>query len=389
MRILFYQHQYPAFGGIETVTTLLANRFAQDGHAVKIVSFLAKDGTSLLSKLHEGVRWERLPEEFPDATRNQGRLQQILAEFVPDYIIFQDSYAPIDGLLFSVVRGRVPVCVVEHSMPRVAFECSINFGSMRSFIKSSVIRLMSPYFRRKRAAVVRGRRRMLYQAATKYIFLSDRYIDMSNKIAGVFDCDKLEVIPNPVKPRCTDPVLADKIQEVLFCGSLIRCKGVDRLIEIWSAIEAIHPEWLFRIVGDGPLRGVLEKKVMALGLRNVRFEGGRTDVECYYHRAAILLMASDFEGWPMVIGEAMQQGCVPVVYDSFAAVNDMIDSGVNGIVVSHFNKKSYVFNLNRLMSDPQLLMRMQNSAIRKAESFRIDAIAKRWYRLLLPFKGVI
>ena len=69
--LLFYQHQYPAFGGIETVTTLLAKAFAEDGHEIRIVSFICKPGTDLLAQLPSSVRWQQLPESALDSAANR------------------------------------------------------------------------------------------------------------------------------------------------------------------------------------------------------------------------------------------------------------------------------------------------------------------------------
>ena len=96
MNILFYQHQYPAFGGIETVTTLLARQFAKDGHAVAIVSIRSRPETTLLDELPPGVRVHQLPEDAYDSPSNREALRRIIEAFSPNGVVFQDSYPAID-----------------------------------------------------------------------------------------------------------------------------------------------------------------------------------------------------------------------------------------------------------------------------------------------------
>ena len=63
------------------------------------------------------------------------------------------------------------------------------------------------------------------------------------------------------------------------------------------------------------------------------------------------MMTSAYEGWPMTLMEAMQNGCVPIVFDSFKAVYDIVDSDINGVIVSNGDMDTYHRELVRLMSD--------------------------------------
>ena len=388
MNILFYLHQYPAFGGIETVTTMLANAFAEDGHNVGIVSFTHKDGTDLLRQLNRQVMWYELPGSNLFAEDICKTLKEIFESFKPNSVIFQDSYEPIEHALFSVLdmlQGEKPALViVEHSMPKVRLplgRLSIADGFI-TLMRRMVGRFIYPLRYMRLFWKERTRRRILYSRADKYVFLSRRFISASNKIAGMDGGDKLAVLPNPVRNATIPPNLRAKHKEILYCGSLIKIKGVHRLLAIWSELEKRHPDWCFRIVGDGPERQRLEQQTKSAGLERVFFEGFQTDTERYYYRAWILVMASDFEGWPMVIGEAMQQGCVPVVYDSFCSAHDIIDDGVSGMVVRYFSRKAYVNVLEGLMDNDSLRKKMFVTDCEIASHYSINKIKYNWYKLL-------
>ena len=371
------------------MTTMLAGAFAADGHCVAIVSSRSRSGTNLLDQLPKSVRVHQLPEDEFESEKNRADLLDVFESFAPDVIVFQDSYAPIESTLFTALesyRGVTPkIVIVEHSIPKVPValgEIILRDGVVR-FVRRVAGRILYPVRYWKSLRHERRRRQYLYERADKYVFLSPRYKDMSNRIAGVDGGAKLTALPNPVRQVTIPLDIGVKEKEILYCGSLIPSKGVGRLIAIWSELESRHPDWRFMIVGDGIERDKLEKQVKALGLMRVRFEGFQRETEAYYHRASILVMASSFEGWPMVLGEAMQQGCVPVAYDSFAAASDIIDDGINGKVVPHFKQKEYIAALDELMCVDALRQKIASSAHEKALCFAIDRIKNEWYGLFM------
>ena len=388
MRILFFLHQYPAFGGIETVTTMLANAFAADGHSVAIVSSRSRPGTNLLDQLPKSVRVHQLPEDEFKSEKNRVDLLGVLECFAPDVVVFQDSYAPIESTFFAALesyRNVMPkIVVVEHSMPKVPVglgEITLRDGVVR-LVRRIAGRILYPARYWKSLRYERRRRQYLYERADKYVFLSPRYKDMSNRIAGVDGGSKLTALPNPVRQLAIPPDIDAKEKEVLYCGSLIPSKGVGRLIAIWSELEKHHPDWRFTIVGDGIERNELEQRVAAFGLKRVRFEGFQRETEVYYHRASIFVMASNFEGWPMVLGEAMQQGCVPIAYNSFASLYDIVEDGTSGRIVRAFHRSDFVAVLDSLMGDNALRMRLQQGALRKSNEYSVHNIKSQWYSLL-------
>jgi len=392
MNILFYQHQYPAFGGIETVTTMLANAFADDGHNVAIVSFIHKDGTNLLERLNRNVLWRELPRPEMDCDANRNALLEVLESFKPDNIIFQDSYANIQNVLFAAVKSwkdscRMSVHVAEHSSPEWSLGKRIKPLLVREMLKRVVLFMLKPYFTYRRFKYESRRRCELFDKAKAYVILSKNYEKAIQRLVGKTRMQKLHVIPNPVCDVQLDHNVACKKKQMLFVGSLIPTKGVDRLLAVWRDVSRLHPDWEFVIVGDGADRRKLETFAAHEKLLRVRFEGFRCNPAPYYQTASIFVMASDFEGWPMVLGESMGQGCVPVVYDSFAAASDIIDDGVNGRVIRHFDRRAYVAAVDELMDNAAKRNSLAESARMKAAKYRIENIKNEWYDLLQGWGG--
>ena len=84
-------------------------------------------------------------------------------------------------------------------------------------------------------------------------------------------------------------------------------------------LEHKHADWILRIVGDGPERDNIEHMVQKLELKNVRFEGFQYP-RSYYEISSILILTSEYEGFGLVVAEAMSFGVIPVVLGSYSAI---------------------------------------------------------------------
>lgn len=88
----------------------------------------------------------------------------------------------------------------------------------------------------------------------------------------------------------------------------------------------------------------------------------------------------------MVLLEGMQFGCVPIAYNSYLALEDIIKDGTNGFAVQAFDKNEFVGKLSSLMKDPKCLNRMSEEALKYPMKFDANLIALRWVDL---FKSLI
>lgn len=96
-----------------------------------------------------------------------------------------------------------------------------------------------------------------------------------------------------------------------------------------------------------------------------------------------MCMTSIYEGTPMVVIEAMQCGCVPMVYDTYAAARDMINDGTDGFVIPPFNVEAYAEKLACLMDNGHIRSKMACEAKKSSRRFDGDAIIGQWEQLLL------
>ena len=158
-------------------------------------------------------------------------------------------------------------------------------------------------------------------------------------------------------------------------------KRVYRVIDTWNYLEERFPNWRLTIVGDGDDRQNLETHAKALGLKRVSFEGFQRPVP-YYKRASILVLTSDFEGFPLVLAECMSLGVIPAVYNSYSAVGDIITDGKDGIVIPYhkegYKAKEAASLLEGIMVDDNKRNAMAQAAIEKSKKYSVENIYHEW-----------
>ena len=199
------------------------------------------------------------------------------------------------------------------------------------------------------------------------------------------DMDRVIAIGNPNTYSEQNLVKGTKKKQILYVGRLEWYqKRVDRLVDIWGYLYKDFPDWELIFVGDGPTRHEIEQK--SLKMERVVFTG-RQDPEPFYRSASILCLVSDFEGWGMVLTEAMTFGTIPVVFNSFAAVTDIIEDGKTGLLVTPFSCKQFAQKLRMLMSNEELRAEMSEACVQSVKRFDIQNIVDQWEEAFGRLKG--
>lgn len=184
-------------------------------------------------------------------------------------------------------------------------------------------------------------------------------------------------------PSNPAPEIQKKEKIVLIVARLEEdAKRLTRALDIWDQLTATYDisGWKLVVVGDGIDRPIYEKIVEKRKIPNVFFEGRQNSLP-YYVKSSVFMMTSAFEGFPMTILETMQCGCVPIAFDTFSAIRDLIDDGVDGYVVENDCVDEYVRKLHNLMQNEDLRVRMAENGMRSVQRFSVDNIMKQWYDL--------
>lgn len=217
----------------------------------------------------------------------------------------------------------------------------------------------------------------------KVILLSDKF-RMDIKSFCDVDDDNLLAIPNPIViDRSFDIVHTNKSKTILYVGRITtKQKRFQSLLNIWGKLQDMLPEYNLEIVGGGPEKEYYENKAKEMGLKRICFHGFQKPDD-FYKKSKMFCMVSNYEGFGMVLVEAMQYGCVPFAFDSFAALSDVIDDGINGIVVRPFVEEKYIESLASFASmTEEQQMNFRRNAIEKSRKFAVENVGERWLDII-------
>lgn len=171
-----------------------------------------------------------------------------------------------------------------------------------------------------------------------------------------------------------------KNKKIISVGRLTAQKGFDLLIKAFSYIANENKEWSLEIVGDGTDKIKLEELISKLNLKKQVVIRPFTDnIQKHYIDSSIFVSASRWEGFGLVITEAMECGLPVIAFDNSGPKE--IINGNNGILVSSGNEKELADTINKLIRDEEDLTRLSKESIIRASDFKIDNIIRQWNQL--------
>jgi glycosyltransferase involved in cell wall biosynthesis len=187
-------------------------------------------------------------------------------------------------------------------------------------------------------------------------------------------------IPNAVPPARVRAAADHKV--VIAAGRLTGQKGFDRLIRAFRQVADRRPDWQLRVFGKGESQAALQTLIDDLNLAgNVKLMGFTKRLPNEMADASIYAMSSRFEGFPMVLLEAMACGLPPVSFDCPTGPRDLIEDGVNGRLVPDGDIDALAAGLLDLIDDEAARRAMGAAALDTSRQFTPDAIARRWVDL--------
>ena len=195
--------------------------------------------------------------------------------------------------------------------------------------------------------------------------------------------DNIEVIHNVVTnypEKITD--VADRPKRIIAVGRLQAQKGFDLLIQSWQLIAARHPDWQLVVYGHGGDLQKLQQQLEKAGLTSSMTFAGTTDnIYKEYQNSAFYVMSSRYEGWGLVLVEAMSCGLPCVSFDCPYGPSDIIRDGEDGFLVENGNIQQLAEKMELLINNKELRKRLGVRARLNAARFTSDNIMPQWTKL--------
>ena len=188
------------------------------------------------------------------------------------------------------------------------------------------------------------------------------------------------VIPNPLSFK-QEQKAKGGMNRVVAAGRLTKQKGFDMLLESWGLLYASHPEWSLTIYGEGEEREFLQSLIDGKGLKNVSLHPFVPNISSKFVESDFYVLSSRFEGFGLVITEAMECGLPVVAFNCQSGPSEIISDGKDGILVKDGDVIALAGAMQRLMDDSKLRSEMGLSAIAKAGHYSIDNVMSKWINL--------
>ena len=382
----------PQEGGVQRVTYDLGVHFTGLGHSV-IYLATAKAEMCIDINSHQYF----LPNSQKlDSLENIEFYKNLVRDSRIDIIINQGGIGPkltkfcikikeyFDVKVLSVIHNSLLGNVLNFTSSHSTQIKRIPIPFLFNLLQTKLIAKILTY-----AYILKYRRHYTYSLNKydKVVLLSESYYPELKIIVPKCDFSKIASIANPCILK-VNKTINNKQNELLYVGRINTAqKRVDLLLDIWGKIYDKFPDWKFSIVGDGPEREELENSSKNMGLKRIKFYGLQNPVS-FYERAKILCMTSAYEGFPLVLVEAQNFATIPIAFKSFASIDDIINTGENGLLVDAFNIEKYVAGLSEMMGNDAKMILMAKNCQKSADKFSIEFIGIKWIGLFNDLLGI-
>lgn len=369
MIIVYCIDSIHGIGGIQHVTLMKANALAEIENNTVWILYADHSGRCffpLSPKVHTvdlGInyyeddwksRWHVLKGIFIKRRKHKRALKQALNDIQPDIVV---SVGQSEKNLVPVIRGKWMTVrefhfvrnyrsLVAHSL----FDRLLAFGG--AFVDCFNLR--------------------------KY----DRIVSLTqeDQRRNWPHWKKISSIPNPVQLSTSRASLESN--RIMTAGRLVYQKNVFSLIRAFAVVSKRFPKWSLDIFGEGPERKKLSTLINDLGLAEVvHIMGQCSNIQEAMPDYSIFTLSSRFEGFPLVLIEALSCGLPVVSYACPCGPRDIVRDGVDGFLVPLGDETELAKRICQLIEDENLRRKMGAAALERAKEFSLDNIIPRWISL--------
>ena len=372
-KIVFCTPALYSAGGVERVVSFKASYFAEQlGYDVTIIVTEGR-GRDCYFPLSDKVKVINLELGFEELWR---------ASFMKKVFLYLSKQRQYKRLLKAELMRIRPDFTISMLRREINFLTDIQDGSMkigelhvnranyRNFEVNDTNLVKSLFAKFWMKSLV-GKLRHL----DRLVVLTDRGKSDWPELANV------TVIPDPI-PLQTEVVSQLKEKRVVTIGRYAYQKGYDLLLHIWSEVEKKFPDWSLSIYGMGNLSQYSQlMKNLGIDAQRCLLNGPVNDVSKIYGESSVFVLSSRFEGFGLVLAEAMSCGVPVVSFDSPYGPSDIITDGVDGFLIKNRDNGAFVDKVCLLIENEDLRKQMGQNGALSSQRYRADIIMPKWIEL--------
>lgn len=212
----------------------------------------------------------------------------------------------------------------------------------------------------------------------------DKFVVLTNEDKGYWGgLPNIEVIPNAAI-HVSKNYSEVKNKRVIAVGRLDYQKGFDRLIQAWKLVQHTgrFSDWKLDIFGQGEWREMLQQMIDKQGLQNtVKINPPTNAILNEYVHSSLLVMSSNYEGFGMVLVEAMSCGVPVISFDCKCGPKDIIQPGINGLLVPNGDIQALADAMMKVMEDEAYRKMLSLNARKVVDTYSEQAVMSQWILL--------
>ena len=360
-------------GGVERVLTLKANYFAEHfGYDITIILTERKD-KPLFYPLSDRIKVINLDINFEELWT---------CSFVKKVFVYLSKQRIFKKRLTAELMRIRPDITVSLLRRDVNFINDIKDGS-KKIGELHVNRANYRNFEEGDANFIKNLfAKFWMRSLVSHLKQLDKFIVLTEEDkASWTELSNVEVIPDPLAFDVAE-VSPLKAKRVIAVGRYVYQKGFDLLLQAWAKIEKLFPDWELAIYGMGD-RSSYENLAQQLGINMNRchLNGSTQNIRKEYLESSLFVFSSRFEGFGMVLIEAMACGLPVVSFDCPCGPKDIVSHDEDGLLVPSGDIDKLANAMSQLMDSYELRHQMAKNAICNVRRFQIDEIADRWQLL--------
>ena len=366
MKICYFFNSINYEDGIERLTIVKANYWAEKGHETYIVVTDHNVNIQLIEPLNDGVKLINL-----------------------DINYYKDEHKFFLSKKKTLLHFKKIQRFVKTIKPDIIISVGQSEKYLLSLIKTSAIKIREIHFLSTYRTLTYKKNKIAkllnYIDYNLFIKGYDQYVLLTNEdYNDYYIGDKLKttVISNPITITPLKTRLNTK-NIICVCRLSNLQKNVNELIDAFAVVSKKHPDWVLKIYGEGQDKNLLLEQIKNLDLKNVFIEGYTNNIPKALENADIFVSTSNFEGCPLAILEAMACGLPIVSYQFPVGAKDILLGHNAGFLVPMHNFEILAKKICTLIENPYLLEEMSYNALKRAEDFSKDSIMTQWMNLFL------
>ena len=360
-------------GGMERVLTMKANYFADH---------FGYDITIILTDGEDKPLFYPLSDKVKVVNLNIGFEELWTCSFIKKIVIYLKKQYLYKKMLKKELMRIRPDITVSMLRREINFINEIKDGSK----KIGEIHINRANFRNFDAKddnfIKRLFAKIWMNDLTNKLKRLDRFVVLTEKDKEAWvELDNVYVIPNPLSFILQN---VSKLTEkrVIVVGRYCHEKGYDLLLKAWRIVQNSIADWRLEVYGEGD-RSQYDEMISSLNIDRHRciLHGRSSNIQDEFEKSSLAVCSSKFEGFGLVITEAMSCGLPVVSFDCPWGPRAIIQDGEDGLLVENGNVEKLAEALIMMSQHPEMRSKMAAKAIENVQRFSIEKIAEKWRSL--------